>query len=81
MENRTNKTIKFSDNEKYLILKHAVFKGQSYYLTAKITPDGKDVTDKFAIIQENERDGKLYFNRVTDLKTLSVLIKYLGEVK
>lgn len=79
MENRTNKTIKFNDNEKYFVLKQAVFKGKSYFLTVRITPDGKDFTNEFQILQETERDGKLYFSRVNDTKTLSILLKYLDK--
>lgn len=79
MENRTNKTIKFSENEKYFVLKQAVFKGKSYYLTVRITPDGNDFTNEFAVLQETERDGDLYFSRVTDTKTLGILLKYLDD--
>lgn len=79
MENRTNKTIKFSEQEKYFILKQAVFKGNSYYLTVKITPNGNDFTNEFAVLQEKERDGKFYFSRVTDTKTLGILLKYLDD--
>lgn len=79
MENRTNKTIKFSEQEKYFVLKQALFKGNSYYLTVRITPDGKDFTDEFAVLQETERDGDLYFSRVTDTKTLGILLKYLDD--
>lgn len=79
MENRTNKTIKFSEQEKYFILKQAVFKGNSYYLTVRITPDGNDFTNEFAVLQETERDGDLYFSRVNDTKTLSILLKYLDD--
>ena len=79
MENKTNKTIKFSEEEKYFILKQAVFKGKSYYLTVRITPDVKDFTNEFAVLQENERDGKLFFSRVNDTKTLGILLKYLDD--
>jgi len=79
MENRTNKTIKFSEDEKYFILKQAVFKGNSYFLTVRITPDGNDFTNEFAVLQEKERDGHLYFSRVNDTKTLGILLKYLDD--
>ena len=77
MENRTNKIIKFSDEEKYFVLKQAVYKGKSYYMTAKITPDGENFTDEFQILQEENRDGKSYFSRVKDEQILSILLKYL----
>ena len=79
MENRTNKTIKFSENEKYFVLKQAVYKGKSYYMTVKITPDGNDFTNEFAVLQETEKDGDLYFSRVTDTKVLGILLKYLDD--
>lgn len=77
MENRTNKIIKFSDEEKYFVLKQAVYKGKSYYMTVKTTPDGENFTDEFQILQEDIRDEKSYFSRVKDEQTLSVLLKYL----
>lgn len=77
MENRTNKIIKFSEEEKYFVLKQAVYKGKSYYMTVKITPDGENFTDEFQVLQEDNRDGKLYFSRLNDEKILSVLLKYL----
>lgn len=77
MENRTNKIIKFSDEEKYFVLKQAVYKGKNYYMTVKTTPDGENFTDEFQVLQEDNRDGKSYFSRLKDEKILSVLLKYL----
>lgn len=77
MENRTNKIIKFSDEEKYFVLKQAVYKGKSYYMTVRTTPDGEDFTEEFQILQEDNRDGKAYFSRVNDEEVLSILLKYL----
>lgn len=77
MENRTNKIIKFNDEEKYFVLKQAVYKGKNYYMTVKTTPDGEDFTDEFQVLQEDNRDGKSYFSRLKDEQLLSVLLKYL----
>ena len=46
-------------------------------MTVKTTPDGEDFTDEFQILQEDNRDGKLYFSRVNDEQVLNVLLKYL----
>lgn len=77
MENRTNKIIKFNDEEKYFVLKQAVYKGKNYYMTARVTPDGENFTDEFQVLQEDNRDGKSYFSRVKDEQILNVLLKYL----
>lgn len=77
MENRTNKIIKFSNEEKYFVLKQAVYKEKSYYMTVRVTPDGEDFTNEFQILQEDIKDGKSYFSRLTDTKVLNVLLKYL----
>lgn len=77
MENRTNKIIKFSENEKYFVLKQAVYKGNSYFMTVKTTPNGEDFTNEFYIMQETIRDGKSYYSRVNDTKLLDLLLKYL----
>jgi len=77
MENRTNKIIKFSENEKYFVLKQAVYKGNSYFMTVKTTPDGEDFTGEMYVMQEVNKDGKTLFSRVTDVKLLGILLKYL----
>ena len=77
MENRTNKIIKFSENEKYFVLKQAVYKGNSYFMTVKTTPDGEDFTNEFYVMQETKKDGKSSFSRVNDTKLLVLLLKYL----
>lgn len=77
MENRTNKIIKFNDEEKYFVLKQAVYKGKNYYMTVRVTPDGENFTDEFQVLQEDNRDGKSYFSRVRDEQILNVLLKYL----
>lgn len=77
MENRTNKIIKFNDEEKYFVLKQAVYRGVNYYMTVKTTPDGEDFTEEFQILQETNKDGKSYFSRVKDEETLNILLKYL----
>lgn len=77
MENRTNKIIKFSENEKYFVLKQAVYKGNSYFMTVKTTPDGEEFTNEFYVMQETVKDGKSYYSRVNDAKLLDLLLKYL----
>ena len=77
MENRTNKIIKFNENEKYFVLKQAVYRGNSYFMTVKTTPDGEDFTNDFWVMQETIKEGKSYFSRVNDPKLLEILLKYL----
>lgn len=77
MENRTNKIIKFNDEEKYFVLKQAVYKEKSYYMTVRVAPDGENFTNEFQVLQEDIKDGKSYFSRLTDTKVLNVLLKYL----
>lgn len=77
MENITNKIIKFSDNEKYFVLKQAIYKGNSYFMTVKTTPDGESFTNEFYVMQETVKDGKSYYSRVNDTKLLDLLLKYL----
>lgn len=77
MENRTNKIIKFSENERYFVLKQAVYQGNSYFMTVKTTPDGEEFTNEFYVLQETIKDGKSYYSRVNDTKLLNLLLKYL----
>lgn len=77
MENITNKIIKFSNDEKYFVLKQAIYKGNSYFMTVKTTPDGENFTNEFYVMQETVKDGKSYYSRVNDTKLLDLLLKYL----
>lgn len=75
MENRTNQILELTDNDKYYILRQALYKGTTYYLAIKIAEDGEDFTDKILFFEKIDRDGETFVKEVTDPKILEVLAK------
>ena len=74
MENRTNQIIELGDGTKYIIIRHLVFKDESYYISNRITDDEKDLLEEVMIMHEVKKDGKLFIEKVTDPELLQVII-------
>ena len=74
MENRTNQIIELGDGTKYIIIRHLVFKDESYYISNRITDDEKDLLDEVMIMHEVKKDGKVFIEKVTDPELLQVII-------
>ena len=74
MENRTNQIIELGDGTKYIIIRHLVFKDESYYISNRITDDEKDLLEEVMIMHEVKKDGKLFIEKVTDPELLKVII-------
>ena len=47
MENLTNQVITLDNNQKYFILRQALYKGKTYYLAAEVTEDEENFTNKY----------------------------------
>ena len=74
MENRTNQIIELGDGTKYIIIRHLVFKDESYFISNRITDDEKDLLEEVMIMHEVKKDGKLFIEKVTDPELLQVII-------
>lgn len=74
MENRTNQIIELGDGTKYIIIRHLVFKDESYYISNRITDDENDLLEEVMIMHEVKKDGKLFIEKVTDPELLQVII-------
>ena len=74
MENRTNQIIELGDGTKYIIIRHLVFKDESYYISNRITDDEKDLLEEVMIMHEVKKDGKIFIEKVTDPELLQVII-------
>ena len=75
MENLTNQVITLDNNQKYFILRQALYKGKTYYLAAEVTEDEENFTNKFLFLERKDDGGEFYVEEVTDEKILSVLAK------
>ena len=74
MENRTNQIIELGDGTKFIIIRHLVFKDESYYISNRITDDEKDLLDEVMIMHEVKKDGKVFIEKVVDPELLQVII-------
>ena len=78
MINRINSILELANNEKYVVINQAVYKGTNYFLIARISDDEKDLTGDIKIVEEKLKDGVLGIELVKDVKLLELLTKYLG---
>lgn len=74
MENRTNQIIELGDGTKYIIIRHLVFKDESYYISNRITDDEKDLLEEVMVMHEVKKDGKVFIEKVTDPDLLQIII-------
>ena len=78
MENRINSILELTNNEKYVVINQAIYKGTNYFLVARLTDDEKDLTGDIKIVEEKLKDGILGIQLVKDVKLIELLTKYLG---
>ena len=78
MENRINNILELTNNEKYVVINQAIYKGTNYFLVARLTDDEKDLTGDIKIVEEKLKDGILGIELVKDVKLIELLTKYLG---
>lgn len=74
MENRTNQIIELGDGTKYIIVRHLVYKDETYYISNRITDDEQDLLEEVMIMHEVKKDGKTYIEKVVDPELLQVII-------
>jgi len=78
MVNRINSILELANNEKYVVINQAVYKGTNYFLIARISDDERDLTGDIKIVEEKLKNGVLGIELVKDVKLLELLTKYLG---
>lgn len=74
MENRTNQIIELGDGTKYIIIRHLVYKEETYYISNKITDDEKDLLEEVMIMHEVKKDGKVYIEKVVDPDLITIIV-------
>lgn len=79
MDNLINNILTFEDDEKYIVLNQGLYQNKNYFFVAKVTPDEKDVTDEFKLLEETEVNGEKALQLVTDEKVIELLTKYFKE--
>lgn len=74
MENLTNQVLALANGKKYFVLRQAVYKGNTYFLSAELTEDEEDFTNNFIFLQKVGDDG-LKVKKVTDKNIIEILAK------
>lgn len=78
MENRINKIVELGNGKKYFILKQAIYKGENYFIVAKVTEDGEDLEEKFAILHETKENGDTFIEFEKNPKTIQIILSHLN---
>lgn len=74
MENLTNQVLALANGKKYFVLRQAVYKGNTYFLSAELTEDEEDFTNNFIFLQKVGDEG-LKVKKVTDKNIIEILAK------
>ncbi len=74
MENLTNQVLALANGKKFFVLRQAVYKGTTYFLSAELTEDEEDFTNTFVFLQKVGDEG-LKVKKVTDQSIIEVLAK------
>ncbi len=78
MENRINQVMELADGRKYIVVKQAIYKGNNYYVSMRLTENEEDVTDEIIVFQEIDNNGQKSVQKVTDPNLFSLVCKYVG---
>ena len=78
MENRINQVMELADGRKYVVIKQAIYKGNNYFVSMRLTDDEEDVLDEIVVFQEVEYEGQKSVQKVKDPNLFSVICKYVG---
>lgn len=76
MGNRVNQVVSLDNGEDYVILKQAIYKGDSFYIASKLIdniPSSSDLT----FFHQIETDDKLKLEKVTDMELIKYLYAYM----
>ena len=74
MENLTNQVLALANGKKFFVLRQAVYKGTTYFLSAELTEDEEDFTNNFIFLQKVGDEG-LKVKKVKDQNIIDVLAK------
>lgn len=78
MENIIGKMLELEDGKKYAVMRQALYRGDSYFIANKLTDDGEDTTNEFAVLHAFTNEGDTMIEQVTDTKMMELIMKYTG---
>lgn len=79
MENRINQIMTLTNGRKYIILRQAIYKGENYFVAARLSEDEKKITEDYVTVHEVVKDDKKFVELVKDPQLLSLIMKHLDQ--
>lgn len=77
MNSKINEVIKLETGKKYVILKHAVYKEENYYIASLLDKNMNPIPDELAFFHEIIFDNKLKVEEVTNIELIKHLYSYM----
>jgi len=75
MENKIDKIINLSNNQKYMIMDQCNYDNKCYFFVSLLDENG-NLTEKFSILEEIHQDNKTIVTIVKDQQLLDSLTNY-----
>lgn len=77
MEMKVNKVMKLENGENYVILKHAIYKEENYYIAAKLDKNNNPLHDELKFYHQLLFNDKLKVEEVNNIELIKYLYSYM----
>lgn len=77
MEMKVNKVMKLENGENYIILKHAIYKDENYYIAAKLDKDKNPLSNELKFFHQLVFNDKLKVEEVNNIELIKFLYSYM----
>lgn len=78
MINRINQVMELANGKKYVVIKQAIYKGNTYYVSLRLTDDEENVMEELVIFEEVEINGQKNMKKVKDYNLAKLIFEYVG---
>lgn len=79
MENKINKIMTLENGRNFIILRQAIYKGENYFVAARLSDDEKKITEDYVTVHEFIKDDKTFVEVVKDPELLALIMKHLEQ--
>lgn len=78
MINRINQVMELADGKKYVVVKQAIYKEKTYYVSLRLTDDEENVMEELVVFEEVDFNNKKSVQKVKDQNILKLVLEYVG---
>lgn len=78
MINRINQVMELADGKKYVVVKQAIYKGKTYYVSLRLTDDEENVMEELVVFEEVDFNNQKSVQKVKDQNILKLVLEYVG---